>query len=134
MNGSRQQSTRILHLALVGGVVLALAAFAVVRRVGAAPSLDAASARTVARLAIVLVIVAVATSMAWGRRGEREATEDDPSGRRALGSLLVRWVLVEGAALFAGIGWLVTGVPWVLAAAIAALAVLALSSPGRGPA
>ena len=134
MNDSREHSPRILHLALVGGVVLALGTFALVRRLGAAPSLDAGLARAVARLGVVLVIVAVAASAALGRRRESGLAGDDASGRRALASRLVRWVLVEAAALFAGIAWFLTGLPWVLAAVIAALAALAFSGPGRGTA
>ena len=127
-----RQQARILHLALVGGVVLALAAFALVRRVGAAPSLDPAAARTVGRVAVLLVVLAVTVAAALGRRFEPRPGEDDASwGRRALASLVVRWALVEGAALVAGLAWLVTGGSSSLIAAVVALAALALQGPAR---
>ena len=127
-----RQQARILHLALVGGVVLALAAFALVRRLGAAPSLDPALARTVGRVAVVLVVLAVTGSSVLGRRLERRPTEDEESwGRRALASLIVRWALVEGAALVAGLAWLLTGGSSTIIAAGAALLVLAFQGPGR---
>jgi hypothetical protein len=132
VNGSPQQPARILHLALVAGVVAVLAMFALLRRLGMAPSLDPALARAVARVAAVLVVVAVTASVALGRR--RDRAEDRASGRQGLAPQLVRWVMIEGAALFAGIAWLLTGSAWALVAAVAGLATLALSGPRRGPA
>jgi hypothetical protein len=86
----------------------------------------------VGRAAVILVVLAITAAAALGRRLEPRPTEDEASwGRRALASLIVRWALVEGAALVAGLAWLLTGGSSSLIAAAVALAALAFQGPGR---
>lgn len=127
-----RRQARIIHLAMIGGAVAAWAMFAVLRVSG----LDLPGARPVAWVltltALAVLAGAAAAASVLGRRLERSPAEDDETWRRrALASLVVTWALAEGAAVVAGVAWLLGGGSWTVAVAGAGLLVLAVNAPGR---
>ncbi len=127
------QTVRIIHAAMVAGVVLAGGTFVfMVRTRGHAPE-------EAATLGIVMPVVAVglllvAASVLRRRVPERSARQS-ADGYWAVvetrGAALVLWAVTEGAALVSLVGYFLSGALAAAAVGAAALATLVLYRPSR---
>ncbi|HEX9279926.1 MAG TPA: hypothetical protein VF890_04725 [Gemmatimonadales bacterium] len=129
----RRAAIRIMHGAMVAGVLLLTAVFGFlltsVHPGGLVPSLP--GWLNVVGYALIVPVVVVTTIM--GRRvEERAAAEDiDAWSVRHLGMLIVIWAVAEGGYLAGAVLWLLTGRHELLAVLGVFLLVLLLYRPTR---
>lgn len=127
-----RRQAQIIHLALVGGVVLALMVFAVVRRTSTGVPAAAPVAQALGILGGAMLVAAMAAAAVLARRREGAPEGDDASRRRrAFTTLVAIWAMGEGAALLSGVAWLLAGGPWRLVLAGAGVLFLVANAPGR---
>ena len=123
---SASRSARLLHAALTGGLALVGAIFVVLLRV-LNGSWGGARIPAFAFAGIALVQIGFALTV-WRRRIPprrlEQSVEDYWSSNALRSSCIVLWALLEGAGLFALVGYLLTG--GIVAAAIGLVALLAL--------
>ena len=120
------RSARLLHAALAGGLALAGVVFALSVAVLKGPLGDApipAVAFAAVALAQIGVALAVFRPRIPARRFDQSA-EDYWSSSEVRGRSVVVWALLEGAGLFAAVGYVLTG--GIAAAAVALIALVAL--------
>lgn len=126
-------SARIIHLALVAGVLLFLAVVWWIGRERSVPT-EALPDRKVLYIAVFLVSAASFSAALFfcNRLDSRAPTETtDDWWRRNQGRAMIIWALVEGPALFGIVGYLLTGDFRVLVATVAGLFLFAHFSPAR---
>ena len=126
-------AVRIIHAALVAGVLLAGGTLAFMVRVrGHAPE----GGET---LGIVLPVVAIAlllvSASVLRRRVPERSSQQSPDGYWAAvenrGAAIVLWAATEGAALVSLVGYFLSGVSAAATVAIVALAALIVYRPSR---
>jgi len=127
---------RILHLALVAGLLAIGAAFGMLFWTGTAPLLLAGSAETVAYAIAALALGPIVIGLVWARprvparrpdQPAEEFWEDPTAGSRAL----LLWAIWEGGAILGATGTLLTGSLVPAAAGLMALALLITHGPGH---
>jgi len=127
------RAIRIIHIALVLGLVLIAGTFFVLR-LGTGLMLGVGPFLGVVLAAIALVNLTLALGFLAPRLPRRSADQspDDYWMRNETrGAAIILWALVEGAGLLSWIGYLLTGA-WVPAAVgVLAVAALALLGPAR---
>ena len=126
------RAIRIVHGALVSGVVLAGGAFFVLLRArGQGLGLDPALGIAFAAAGIGLVLVAASVLR---RRVPERSPQQTPdaywAAAQTRGPVIVLWAVTEGAGLVSLIGYVLTGATAPLAAAAVAIATLILYRPG----
>lgn len=126
-------SARIIHLALVAGVLLFLAVVWWIGRERSVPT-GALPDRKVLYIAVFLLSAASFSAALFfcNQLDSRAPTETtDAWWRRNQGRVVIIWALVEGPALFGIVGYLLTGDFRVLVATLAGLFLFAHFSPAR---
>ena len=125
---------RILHAAMLGGLVAAGGTLVLVRRLVPLPALGesrilAPALTTAAGLLLTIAWLALRSRIP-ARRSEQSADAywGVPSTR---GSAIVLWGVVEGAGMIAAVGFFLTGGGATAAAFAIALGTLLLLGPGR---
>jgi len=124
---------RILHGALVAGLVLVGGTFILVLRVqgrplGSAPS----SGEVLAGISVALLIGAYAILRRRIPERRFDQSQDDYwASAETRGACIVLWALVDGAGLVGWVGYVLTGVAVPAAAAALAILTLMLFRPSR---
>ena len=127
------RAIRIIHLALVAGVLLVAAIFYILRqRIG----MTFGFAPSVGLIAAGLSLVSLTLALGFlaprlpGRPAD-QAPEDYWARNEIRGAAVILWAMVEAAAILSWLGYLMTG-SWAAAAVgLLAIAALALLRPGR---
>jgi hypothetical protein len=127
-----RQSGRIIHTAMVVGVVMIVVMFAIVRQ--------ASQPEPLAELLWVLRLIALANVVGVmvlarifrSQLGPMEAAENEDDWWRANSApVLVVWALAEGAAVLGAVFWLLTGdMPILVGVSAVSLMVLVANRPG----
>jgi hypothetical protein len=125
---------RILHTALLGGLILSGAMLYLVRRVLQPPSVGEARVLTLVLAVVSVVLLVIAVGALRPKIPDRRPEQDvnaywgDADSR---GSAIVLWAAIEGAGLVGAIGYFLTGATAPAVAFALAFAALALFRPGR---
>src|SRR2546422_380016 len=132
--GSAPRVVRILHIALIVGLVLSGATLYLVRRVLQRPSVEDAPVLTLVLAAVAIVLLVLAVGALRPRVPERRPRQDpnaywSEAGTR--GAAIVLWAAIEGAGLVAAVGYFLTGGTAPAVGFALALATLILFPPGR---
>ena len=127
------QAVRIIHAALVAGVLLAGGTFAFMVRVrGHAP--EGGETLGIVLPAVGIGLLLVSASVLRRRVPERSAQQSSDGYWAAVenrGAAIVLWAVTEGAALVSLVGYFLSGAPAAAAVAVVALAALILYRPSR---
>jgi hypothetical protein len=127
------QAVRIIHAALVAGVLLAGGTFAfMVRSRGHAPEGGETLGIVLPALGIGLLLVSA--SVLRRRVPERRSQQSSDGYWAAVetrGAAIVLWAVTEGAALVSLVGYFLSGAPAASAVAVVALVALILYRPSR---
>jgi hypothetical protein len=127
---------RILHLALVAGLLAIGAAFGTLLWLGTAPLFPAGGADTLAYAIAALALGPIVIGVAWARprvparRPDQPAEEfwEDPTTRSRV---MLLWAIWDGGAILGATGTLLTGSLVPAAAGLMALALLITHGPGH---
>jgi hypothetical protein len=123
---------RILHTALLGGLILSGAMLYLVRRVLQAPSVGEAHVLTLVLAVVPAVLLVIAVGTLRPRVPDRRPEQDSDaywSDAGTRGSAIVLWVAIEGAGLVGAVGYFLTGGTAPAVAFALALAALVLFRP-----
>jgi hypothetical protein len=127
------QAVRIIHAALVAGVLLAGGTFAFMVRVrGHAP--EGGETLGIVLPAVGIGLLLVSASVLRRRVPERSSQQSSDGYWAAVenrGAAILLWAVTEGAALVSLVGYFLSGAPAGAAVAVVALAALILYRPSR---
>jgi hypothetical protein len=127
------RAMRIMHVALVAGLVTAASVFFFLRQGNASRfSMGSSFGFSLAAIALALVTIAVAfLAPRIPPRSDQEAPDVYWQRKEISGAAVILWTLIEGAGLLAWIGYLLTGIWAPAGVGVLAIAALALVRPGR---
>ena len=127
------RAIRIIHIALVLGLVLIAGAFFVLRqRTGLMLAFGPFLGVLLAAIALVNLILALGfLAPRLPRRPADQSPDDYWMRTETRGAAIILWVLVEGAGLLSWVGYLLTGAWAPAAVGVLAVASLALLGPTR---
>lgn len=127
------RAIRVLHLALVAGLVLAAGVFVVLIQVIRFPAYASPTVGVILA-AVSIMLLVLAAAFLRRRIPERRGDEQPDSyweSPELRGAAIVLWAVTEGAALLGLIGYLLTGAPVPAVAAGIAIATLILFRPSH---
>lgn len=127
------RAVRVMHLALVLGVILA-GAVLVYRTFTVGPLLPGAPILGYVTAAFALVNLALATGLLLPRipsRSSAEAPDDYWTRSEVRAATIIVWAVLEGSCLIALVGYFLTGSLAAGIVAAVAMAALALARPAR---
>ena len=125
---------RILHTALLGGLILSGATLYLARRLSQPPPVGEARVLTLVLAVVSVGVLVIAVGMLRPRVPERRSEQNpeaywtDASSRAAA---IVFWAAIEGAGLVGAVGYFLTAAAAPMVAYALALAALVLFRPGR---
>ena len=125
---------RILHTALLGGLILSGATLYLARRLSQPPPVGEARVLTLVLAVVSVGVLVIAVGMLRPRVPERRSEQNpeaywtDASSRAAA---IVFWAAIEGAGLVGAVGYFLTAAAAPMVAYALALAALVLFRPAR---
>lgn len=127
------RAIRIIHIALVLGLVLIAGTFFVLRqRTGLTLAFGPFLGVLLAAIALVNLTLALGfLAPRLPRRPADQSPDDYWTRTETRGAAIILWVLVEGAGLLSWVGYLLTGVWAPAAVGVLAVASLVLLGPAR---
>ena len=125
---------RILHTALLGGLILSAAMLYLVRRVLQPPSVADPRVLTLVLAVVPVALLVLAVGALRPKVPDRRLEQDSEaywSEAGSRGSAIVLWAAIEGAGLVGAVGYFLTGGTARAVAFALALAALVLFRPAR---
>jgi len=124
---------RILHTALLGGLILSGATLYLARRLSQPPPVGEARVLTLVLAVVSVGVLVIAVGMLRPRVPERRS-EQNPEAYwtdASRAAAIVLWTAIEGAGLVGAVGYFLTAAATPMVAYALALAALVLFRPGR---
>ncbi|PYO63465.1 MAG: hypothetical protein DMD28_02025 [Gemmatimonadetes bacterium] len=124
---------RILHTALLGGLILSGATLYLARRLSQPPPVGEARVLTLVLAVVSVGVLVIAVGMLRPRVPERRS-EQNPEAYwtdASRAAAIVLWAAIEGAGLVGAVGYFLTAAAAPTVAYALALAALVLFRPGR---
>ena len=124
---------RILHTALLGGLILSGATLYLARRLSQPPPVGEARVLTLVLAVVSVGVLVIAVGMLRPRVPERRS-EQNPEAYwtdASRAAAIVLWAAIEGAGLVGAVGYFLTAAAAPMVAYALALAALVLFRPGR---
>jgi len=124
---------RILHTALLGGLILSGATLYLARRLSQPPPVGEARVLTLVLAVVSVGVLVIAVGMLRPRVPERRS-EQNPEAYwtdASRAAAIVLWTAIEGAGLVGAVGYFLTAAAAPTVAYALALAALVLFRPGR---